>query len=119
MSDNRIKELDFIRFVACFSVVMIHTLHRTIYEREVWDQETNDILTFIQLSLMFATPLFILISEIITVYSYRDFIPKGFLWRKIKFIVFPYFMMTIIYAIDTTLSVSNINKGFLKYGVYI
>lgn len=114
MSDNRIKELDFIRFVACFSVVMIHTLHRTIYEREVWDQETNDILTLIQLSLMFATPLFILISEMITAYSYKNYIPKGFLWRRIKFIVVPYFMMTIIYAIDTTFSVSNINQGFFE-----
>lgn len=120
MPDNRIKELDFIRCIACFSVVMIHTLHRTIYEREIWDQETNDILTVIQLSLMFATPLFILISEMIIANSYKNRIPKGFLRGKIKMMAIPYFVMTIIYAIDTTFFTSNINQGFFEvWGLYV
>ncbi|UIJ69733.1 acyltransferase family protein (plasmid) [Bacillus cereus] len=114
ISSNQIKELDFIRFIACFSVVMIHTLHRTIYGREVWNQELNHMLMVIQLSLMFATPLFVLVSEMITAHSTKNCIPKGFLWRKIKFIIVPYFIMSIIYAIDKTFSTSNINQGFFE-----
>ncbi len=101
MSESKktfINEIFLIRAVACIAVVVIHTLTVTIMNYEFSPQKEAPV-RYVQLLLMFATPTFILISEILISHSYRNGTPNGFLKKRIKYILLPYLFVGTIYAL--------------------
>lgn len=97
MKRTEVNELHFIRLIACMSVVMIHAITKVIYAQPITEEE-RVLYRTIHMLLMFATPMFVLISEFVAAHVYRDHIPKGFLWKRVKYIAIPYLVMATFYA---------------------
>ncbi|MBU8881144.1 acyltransferase family protein [Bacillus sp. FJAT-29790] len=108
-----VKEIYFIRVIACLSVVMIHAITMVTVNFEL-PLKTITFYRIIQMLLLFATPIFILISEFLLAYSYPDHIPKGFFKKRLMFILIPYFSMSVIYAVVDKLVLNPSIIGILK-----
>ncbi|WP_078427461.1 acyltransferase family protein [Alkalihalobacterium alkalinitrilicum] len=94
-----IKEVYWLRIIACLSVVLTHAASRVISDFSL----TGDIRVVyrtLQMILLYGTPMFVLISTIVMTHAYKENIPKGFLYKRIKYILVPYFIMAAFYAGD-------------------
>lgn len=109
-------EIYWLRFISCLSVVLIHAIESGI-RLNVSNISANTIylLEILQLSLMFATPTFIFISEFLLSKSYVDGLPKGFFIKRIKFLLIPYLSMAVIYAI---VFLDNYSFNNLMYEIF-
>lgn len=97
MKNKYINEIFWLRAIACLSVVLIHA----ITSNRLHHPDSNMLwgLELFQLTLMFATPVFVFISEFLFARSYHDGLPKGFFKKRIKLLLFPYISIGIIFAI--------------------
>ncbi|MCI0766520.1 acyltransferase family protein [Bacillus sp. TL12] len=97
---SKVSEITILRSLACLSVVLIHAITRSPANFE--SENTIDVLvSYLQLLLMYGTPMFVFISEFVIVYNYRDKIPNQFIFKRVKFILLPYICMGIFYAIQS------------------
>ncbi|MGA8943621.1 MAG: acyltransferase family protein, partial [Thermoactinomyces sp.] len=106
-SKGLVQQIFFIRCVACFSVVLIHALTDTLIVYEL-EPITTKVLKNIQMVLMFATPMFVLISEFVLGFS--DSRSKNFWRKRIQFILIPYLAIGFVYAI-----IPYIERGFANF----
>lgn len=91
-----IKEIFIIRSVACIAVVLGHAMHTANSNQEI----TNTLHSIVLMALMFGTPTFVFISELILSKSYRNRnLPKDFLLKRFNLIFIPYIFAGGIYAI--------------------
>ncbi|MCY8234654.1 acyltransferase family protein [Priestia endophytica] len=89
-----LNEITIIRALACLSIVMLHSTTFTVnYAQE------GILVTTLATILCFGTPTFVFISGLILAYSYPNNLPKGFYWKRIKLILFPFIFMAIFYAV--------------------
>lgn len=93
-----IRELFFLRAIACLSVVLIHAIS---YTYRIYELNNTQIMYLkkIQIAFMYATPSFICISLIILSHSYKNKKPKNFWQKRWKFLMIPYFCIGLLYAI--------------------
>ncbi|WP_433744911.1 acyltransferase family protein [Falsibacillus pallidus] len=117
MKKQPINELYFIRAIACMSVVGIHSLTMLVSHHTL-PQTTVQIARTLQMILLFATPMFILISEFILSYAYPDKLPKGFYKKRFMFIFLPYIMMALVYSFYYNSIGSNTIKGFMDISLH-
>ncbi|MBU8695207.1 acyltransferase family protein [Bacillus pumilus] len=99
----QIKEVFFIRCISCLSVVLIHAI------AILSSPQQSSIFTAL---LMFSTPSFIFISEFLLAHAYPDGTPKGFMWKRIKAIFFPFVFIGII---DALMYSASINWGLIDF----
>lgn len=92
-----VGELFFVRAIACLSVVCLHAISLMYLTYNPTPAETRWVQAF-QMLFMFATPLFVCISEFLLAYSYPDRIPRGFWKRRIQYILLPFVFMGGLYA---------------------
>lgn len=92
-----VNEIFFLRAIACISIVLIHALTTTIYTYSL-PRSTIDLFRSIQMTIMFATPMFVLISALVLSHAYKDHMPKGFLVKRFLYIVVPYLIMGTVYT---------------------
>src|SRR5690625_684688 len=86
-------EVVWFRGVAALTVVTIHALSRM-------NRLTPEVDLFpVLLPLMFATPVFVFISEYLFSRSYPEGLPEGFYRRRFKYLVLPYVSMGVAYAV--------------------
>src|SRR5699024_1571354 len=86
-------EVVWFRGVAALTVVTIHALSRM-------NRLTPEVDLFpVLLPLMYATPVFVFISEYLFSRSYPEGLPEGFYRRRFKYLVLPYLSMGIAYAV--------------------
>jgi probable poly-beta-1,6-N-acetyl-D-glucosamine export protein len=97
VSRKLIHEIYWIRALACLSVVMIHAVTRTVVFYEL-PETTITFFRTIQMLLMFATPMFILLSEVVLSSAYPNGLPKGFYKKRFQFIFLPYIFVAILYT---------------------
>ncbi|WP_349409391.1 acyltransferase family protein [Pseudalkalibacillus sp. SCS-8] len=109
-----INEIFLIRAVACIAVVVIHTLTVSVMNYDL-PSTTEGPIRYVQLLLMFATPTFILISEILVSHSYREGTPKGFLVKRMKYILLPYLFMGTVYALYDLIVYSMTAADFFNH----
>lgn len=93
-----INEIFYLRAIACLAIVFLHSITSSLGLLGVDNEGTKQILRVTQLFLMFGTPTFVFISEVLITNSYQDRIPNGFFNQRIKFILVPYIVMGIFYA---------------------
>ena len=93
-----IKELFFLRAIACLSVVLIHTISYT-YRSYPFHATQISYLKNIQMLFMYATPSFICISLIILSHSYKRRKPRYFWRKRWKYLLMPYFCIGLLYAL--------------------
>ncbi len=106
-SKGLVHQIFFIRFVACVSVVFIHAITDTLIVYDL-DPITTKVLKNMQMVAMFATPVFVLISEFVLGFSNSK--SKGFWRKRIQFILIPYLVIGFVYAI-----VPYIERGFANF----
>ncbi|WP_394218245.1 acyltransferase family protein [Halobacillus trueperi] len=97
MKRTMIQEIFLIRTIACLCVVFIHAMTMTQHNYTL-AESTDDLLYLFKLTLMFATPLFIMISEFLLSYSYPDKLPRGFWKKRILYILVPYVLIAGLYS---------------------
>ncbi|MDT8859907.1 acyltransferase family protein [Alkalihalobacillus sp. MEB130] len=103
MGKKHINEISFLRSIACLSIVLLHSI--------AWGMEyvgfllnlpelSKTILDSINVLLYYGTPTFIFITAFILGYSYKDkmTLSKGFLSKRLQFILIPYICMAFLYA---------------------
>lgn len=95
---RQINEIYWIRAIACLSVVFIHSLTDT-YANFDLPQTTIDILHTTQLMFMFATPMFVLIFEVILGNAYSEKLPNKFFQKRFLYLFLPYIFIPVVYAI--------------------
>ncbi|GAE25115.1 hypothetical protein JCM9140_1088 [Halalkalibacter wakoensis JCM 9140] len=103
MEKKHLHEISFLRAIACLSIVLLHSI--------VWGMEyvgfllnlpdfSERFLDSVTIFLYYGTPTFIFITAFILGYSYKEkrSISKGFLSKRLKFILIPYIFMGFMYA---------------------
>ncbi len=111
-----IKEIFFLRGIACLSIVLLHSIGIGLSRLNENDLPhiTFYTLDSIHLLLYFGTPLFIFISELIISYSYRNKkLPKTFLSVRFKYIFIPYLTMALFYSLAYLDSLTDWGKKVL------
>lgn len=92
MGKKIINEIFLLRSIACLSLVLNHAIERSFHN-------PSDLMNAINTLLTFGTPCFIFISEFILSKSYPNKLPSNFWNKRVKYILVPYFMFGIFYAI--------------------
>lgn len=115
MSKKITYEIFWLRFIACTAVVLGHAAYSglTLYPD---DTKSIYLLTALRMGTMFATPTFVFISEFLFAKSYKNGLPKGFFKIRVKYLLIPYIIMGIVYALVFTEphTISNISIEIIK-----
>lgn len=95
-----LNEFYYLRFLACLSVVAVHAISWSL---PVYPAPNllNDALKILKMILMFATPVFVFMSEFLISYSYTKSVPNNFLKKRFKYIFIPFLSMAFIYGLAT------------------
>lgn len=102
-----IKEWNLLRTVACLSIVLLHST--THIGRAIGYPQIENYHIY-RLILCFATPTFIVLSEIILANKYNNKLPANFFKRRLKLIFGPFITFAIVDALVTNyLSTNGIN----------
>jgi membrane-bound acyltransferase YfiQ involved in biofilm formation len=91
-----IKEWNLLRTIACLSIVFLHSTSNIGVLTGFPKTEFYQLLRVI---LCYATPTFVVLSEVILANRYPDQLPKNFWRKRIKWIFAPYFSFAIIDAL--------------------
>lgn len=91
-----VKEWNFLRAVACLSIVLLHSTTNT--GRSLGYANIAD-LHFFRVLLCYATPSFIVLSEMILANKYSTSIPNAFFEKRIKWILGPFISFSLIDAL--------------------
>lgn len=97
MARERIAGIDWLRAFACLSVVWIHSISRALVNYDL-PEASVQIAQILQIAFIFATPMFVMMSEYILGYSYPDRIPNGFWKKRVMYILIPFFTIPFVYA---------------------
>ncbi|SES15061.1 acyltransferase family protein [Salipaludibacillus aurantiacus] len=97
-----IKEIYWLRALACLAVVVTHAVNTTLsnYEYSIGQYEEYLLIAF-RFIAFFGTPVFIFISEFLLAHSYPNGVPKGFLIKRVKFLLAPFAFMGLVFAFIT------------------
>lgn len=122
MNKKYITEIFWLRAIACLAVVMIHSITKNRLEHP--ESEMLFSLELFQVSLMFATPVFVFISEFLISHNYKGELPKGFFKKRAKFLLTPYIFMGFLFALvfnDNLTLYTFLFKGFTNVflGLYV
>lgn len=71
---RQISEIFWMRAIACIGIAVIHAISLTIAHNP--DLVKNQWPTYVQLYLMFCTPLFVFITEFLNAHKYGDTLKK-------------------------------------------
>lgn len=88
---SKVQEIIILRSIACLTVVFIHAITRS---PSTFDSvnKMDIVFSYLQLLLMYGTPMFVFISEFVLAYNYKDRIPDKFISKRIKFILLPLYV---------------------------
>jgi surface polysaccharide O-acyltransferase-like enzyme len=129
MTNRRLKELDYMRVIACFAVVMIHITAMGV-TGYIQGSIHSNVMIFLNRSMQYATTLFIFISGMTCYGSFEkyneDF--RLFLKKRIGTIVYPYIVACVVYyssyiylgyySFDPVFLIKGIFTGTLCYHLY-
>jgi probable poly-beta-1,6-N-acetyl-D-glucosamine export protein len=103
-----IKEWNLLRTLACLSIVFLHSTTYTGRHLGYLDWEYYRLF---RIALCYATPTFIVLSEIILANRYPDKLPNNFWSKRIKWIFAPYLAFAIIDAFVSKYFSPNMDLG--------
>lgn len=95
---STVQEIFFIRAVACLCVVLIHALTVVVWNFPPASEHIRSLMMTGQLLLMFATPIFVFISEFILSYNGKMMLSLAFFRKRVQFILIPFILMAVFYA---------------------
>ena len=129
MTNRRLKELDYMRVIACISVVLIHITAMGVVGYLPGSVHSKAMI-FINRSLQYATTLFIFLSGMTCYGSFEkyneDF--KLFLKKRLSAIILPYLTVCLVYygsyvymgyySLDPVFFIKGLLTGTLCYHLY-
>ncbi|WP_059049296.1 acyltransferase [Paenibacillus senegalimassiliensis] len=99
MRKERLPEIELLRGMAFWAVVLQHVIAGVFYQPGLSGQTVLAGTTFLGL-IRFAVPLFVFITGVVLFYNYDGKLNYGsFLWKRFRQIVVPYLAWTVIYYI--------------------
>lgn len=112
-SQNLINEVFWLRCVACLAVTLGHAIHSgyffypnfTIYHSGAY---------ILNIAVLFGVPVFIFISELLLANKYVHKVPKDFIKKRIKVLLFPFLFMNAVYAL-INLQTWSLNGYLIKF----
>ncbi len=95
---DRLDYLDYLRVIACFSVIFVHVSAIGIVSFESGSMYHKGII-FLNRLFKYTTPVFLFLSGITSFYSYRikEYKYLDFLKRRLKTVIFPFIIWSCIY----------------------
>ncbi len=131
VNSNRMYELDYMRFVACFAVMIVHITATGVTEY-ISGSFPNILMLFLNRCLKFTTPVFIFLSGVTSFYSYshknREFKYFDFLKKRLSKVLVAYLVWCVIYynvyiyygyyTRDMNFFVDRVLHGTMSYHLY-
>ncbi len=128
---DKLFELDYMRFIACFAVMIVH-ITATGVDEYIHGSFPYTLMLFINRGLKFTTPVFIFLSGVTSFYSYSNKNNKfnyiDFLIKRLSKVLIAYFIWCIIYyaayirlgyyALDIGNFAKNVLQGTMSYHLY-
>ena len=96
-----IYEWNLLRTIACMSIVFLHSTTFVSYYYSLPDVDLYHLLRII---LCFATPTFVLLSEIILANKYKHRIPGNFFSTRFKYIFLPFVSFALSFQMSLLIS---------------
>src|SRR5690625_782044 len=93
-----LNEIVFLRSIACLCIAVVHSLHIAHTDTTFTNSHYDTLVDSIYVLFTFGTPTFIFISMLLISYSYPTGLPKNFLSRRFKLILFPFIFMAFFYG---------------------
>lgn len=117
MTRKLIPEIFWMRALACIGIVTIHSISLTIANNP--DLVKNQWPTYVQLYLMFCTPLFVFITEFLNARRYGDTLKKGFLRKRLIYLGIPYIVLNLFWTIQkyNPASLIELLDGFITVSI--
>ena len=102
-------ELTYARGIFCIMVVFVHAITGYLIDPLISTTQTVEkrLVGFFQISLLCATPCFIMLSETLLGLRYSTFIPKNFLVKRAKYILVPYVILGVYVTCDKFMNSQN------------
>lgn len=128
-SNDKLYELDYIRFIACLAVMIVH-ITATGITGYIHGSFPYLVMLLVNRSLKFTTPIFIFLSGVTSFYSYRknEFKYFSFLKRRLSKVLVAYFLWCMIYygmyiklgyyGWDIRFFIKNVLQGTMSYHLY-
>lgn len=126
---DKLLELDYMRFIACFAVMIVH-ISATGVTDYIHGSFPNIVMTLLNRSLKFTTPIFIFLSGVTGFYGYRnkEFKYFEFIKKRLKNVLIPYLTWCTIYYIvyikmgyyswNIKFFLKSVMQGTMSYHLY-
>jgi peptidoglycan/LPS O-acetylase OafA/YrhL len=129
---NKLYELDYMRFIACFAVIIVHISAIGVTEY-IKGSFPNFLMLTLNRSLKFTTPVFIFLSGVTSFYSYsyynKEFKYLEFLNKRLSKILVAYLVWSVIYylayirmgyhdKINIQFFIESVIQGTMSYHLY-
>ncbi|PYZ96988.1 adhesin [Alteribacter lacisalsi] len=100
MRTKIIEEAYWLRAVACLAVVVTHAVNTTLSQYEgSLSQFQEYLLILTRFIFFFGTPAFVFISEMLLARAYQNGLPDDFFRKRVKFLLIPFAVMGIVFAV--------------------
>lgn len=129
VKNNRLYELDYIRFIACLAVIIVHITATGVTDY-IQGSFPHIITLILNRSLKFTTPVFIFLSGVTNFFAYsnKEIIYLDFVKKRLKSTLVPYFVWCLIYysayiyagiySFDIVFFIKNVLLGTMSYHLY-
>lgn len=118
---NRIFYIELLRIIACFAVIVLHSINNILPNALIYGTNTWKLANFINVITRFAVPVFFMISGYLAFSSTKEYSIKDFLQNKFITLVVPLFAYSLFYYIflntSGKLSVSDFLFKFISMDV--
>lgn len=126
---TKLVELDYMRFIACFAVMIVH-ISATGVEEYIKGSLPQILMLILNRSLKFTTPVFVFLSGVTGFYGYRNkklnYFP--FIIKRLKKVLIPYLVWCVVYFfayikmgyyhLDIISFIKNVILGNMSYHLY-
>lgn len=126
---TKLLELDYMRFIACLAVMIVH-ISATGVTEYIHGSFPHIIMTLLNRSLKFTTPIFIFLSGVTGFYGYRnkEFKYFEFINKRLRRVLIPYLVWCVIYyfvyikigyyGFNIKFFIKNVIQGTMSYHLY-
>lgn len=111
-------EITYARAFFCISIVALHSFPGLINDPNT-SEFSKSLNSFLRIFFLFATPAFIILSEILLSMRYSNGLPKGFFLKRVKFILTPYLLIGAFFSLNIYLGSTETRSYVEIFTTYV
>ncbi|WP_170234616.1 acyltransferase family protein [Macrococcus equipercicus] len=92
-------ELNYLRIIFCLIIITTHILTEYTLNYQPDDKQIK-VIYWIRMAIIFGTPGFIMLSQLLVTMNYKAALPKNYLSSRFSFIVVPYLIIGLFYSLS-------------------